>query len=221
MSAGDEGEVPILKVMLVGDKDIGKTTFAFCWKEDAPAGLLEYERLYSDGDICKAKLNVGDQEVMVHVRDTAGQEALEAIVDMAYMETDIFLLLFSCEDVNSLERIRSKWAPRVFQVVKNPRAMVLLGVRGNVRENYQELEARGESPFGESPVKDEMIQKVMREIGADCFVECCPQINYSVQEAMARAVEIYLEVEQKGPEEKKGPGNKHRGTRKRSKCNVA
>ena len=209
----------MLKVLLVGDKNIGKITFAFCWKEDVPAGLLGYERLYSEGDVCKAKVSVGDQEVMVHLRDTSGQEELEAIVEMAYLETDIFLLLFSCEDVNSLERMRSKWAPRIIQVVKNPRAMVLVGVRGNVRENYQEHEALGESSFGESPVKDEMIQKVMRDIRADCFMECCPKINYSVQEVMARAVAICLGVEQKGLEEKKGPGNKHQ--RKTSKCNVA
>ena len=68
--------------------------------------------------------------------------------------------------------------PEISQYVQERPVFVLVGVRGNVRENYQELEARGESPFGESPVTDEMIQAVMREIGADCFVECCPQINY-------------------------------------------
>ena len=156
---------------------------------------------------------------MLQFWDTAGQEEIENIRVQSYVGTDVFLLLFSCEDVNSLERMRSKWAPRIIQVVKNPRAMVLVGVRGNVRENYQEHEALGESPFGESPVKDEMIQKVMRDIRADCFIECCPKINYSVQEVMARAVAICLGVEQKGLEEKKGPGNKHQ--RKTSKCNVA
>ena len=142
-----------------------------------------------------------------------------ALTQMAYQGTDIFLLLFSYEDVNSLESIRSKWAPQIFQAVYEPRAMVLVGLRGKVRENYQELEAMGESPFCESPIKDEMIQEVMRDIRAHCFVECCPQINYRVQVVLDRAVAIYLGVE--GLEGKKGPGKKHHGARKSSKCNVA
>ena len=124
--------------------------------------------------------------------------------------------------------------------VKKPPSLVLVGVRGNVRENYQEHEAMGESPFGESPVKDEMIQEVMRDIGADGFVECCPQINYSVQEAMARAMSIGLEMKQKKFEgrkwpapiieqvklaakarEKKNDEAGEHGARKSSKCNVA
>ena len=42
-----------------------------------------------------------------------------------------------------------------------------------------------------------MIQKVMLEIGADCFMECCPQINYNVQEVMDRALTICLKKKSK------------------------
>ena len=225
MSDSDESNLPILMVMLMGEQNIKRTTFAFCWKENAPADRLDYDSLMSaylhnPECVCKGKLRVGDQDVMVKFMESACPEELPAIAEMACEDMDIFLLLFSYQDVNSLERIRSKWAPLIIRAVTKPRAMMLVGLRDNVRENYQEFEAMGESPFGESPVKDEMIQEVMREIGADCFVECCPKINYNIQEAMTRAVEIFLEVEQKGLEGKKGPG-KHCGSQKSSKCNVA
>ena len=112
---------------------------------------------------------------------------------MAYDNAGIFLLLFSYGDVSSLENIRSKWVPEVAECVATP--PVLVGT--------------GESPFGESPVKDGM------------RVEGCPEINCSVQEAMARALASGLEMKQKRVEGKKGPGKKHHGSRKSSNCNVA
>ena len=94
---------------------------------------------------------------------------------------------------------------------------MLVGLRGNLRENYQELEALGESPFGKSPVTDEMVEEVMREIGADCRMECCPNINYNVQEVMTKAVAM-------GLQKRKESSWAHSiidGARKVSECNVA
>ena len=200
--------------MLAGDPNIGKTAFAYCWKNGAPLDPHGYVPAFYEN--YKKKVRVGDQKVWLQIWDTAGQEEMENIRTMSYTNTDVFLLLFSYEDVNSLESIRSKWVPEISESVGKGPALVLVGVRGNVRENYQEHEARGESP-----VKDEMIQEVMREIGADCFVDCCPQINSSVQEAMARALAIGLEMKQQRLEGEKGSGKKHDDTPKSSKCNVA
>ena len=190
-----------VKVVLVGDGGTEKSAFAVCWQLDAPSDRLGYIPTAFENYTCKVR--VGDQEVSTQLWNTAGLEEMENIRALSYPDTGIFLLLFSYEDVNTLENIRSKWVPEISQYVQERPVLVLVGVRGNVRENYQELEARGESPFGESPVKDEMIQKVMRDIGADDFMECCPKINYSVRDTMARAVAIFLKKRSKERKKKK------------------
>lgn len=35
----------------------------------------------------------------------------------------------------------------------------------------------GESAFGDCPIKEEMTQKVIADIGADGFMYCCPQMK--------------------------------------------
>ena len=87
---------------------------------------------------------------MLQFWDTAGQEEIENIRVQSYVGTDVFLLLFSYEDATTLESIRSKWVPEISQSVGKGPVLVLVGVRGNVRENYQEHEARGESPGGDA-----------------------------------------------------------------------
>ena len=164
---------------------------------------------------CFIKVMVGDQEVLVVIRDSP--EELESLRTIMYKDYDIFLLFFSYEDVKTLENVRSKWFPEIAQHVKKPPVLVLVGLRGNLRENYQELEALGESPFGKSPVTDEMVEEVMREIGADCRMECCPNINYNVQEVMTKAVAM-------GLQKRKESSWAHSiidGARKVSECNVA
>ena len=189
-----------LTVMIVGDRLRESTAFEFCWREDAPIPEDYFPTVI---DECTRTVRVGDHEVMVELWTWSANEDAKSFRVQSYVGTDVFLLLFSYEDVNTLESIRSKWVPEISQSVGKGPVLVLVGVRGNVRENYQEHEARGESPFGESPVKDEMIKKVMRKIGADCFMECCPRINYNIQETMTKAVEIYLKKNSKERKKKK------------------
>ena len=189
-----------LTVMIVGDRPRESADFEFCWREDAP---IPEDYIPTVVGECTRTVRVGDHEVMVERSTCFANEDARIFRVQSYVGTDVFLLLFSYEDVNSLESIRSKWVPEISQRVGKGPVLVLVGVRGNVRENYQEHEARGESPFGESPVKDEMIKKVMRKIGADCFMECCPRINYNIQETIARALTICLEKKSKERKKKK------------------
>ena len=222
-----------MKAVLVGDNGREKTSFARCWAECSHPD--EPESIPDVFDGYETNVKVGDQQVTLQLWDTAGQEAFPKLRPLMYVNMDIFLLLFSYEDVSTLESICSKWVPEIAQAVDRPLVLALVGLRGNVRDNYQELEAMGESPFGESPVKDEMVKEVMQEIGADCFMECCPQINYSVQDMMSRVAAIGLEMQQKKCKGRKWPESiieskgdapeggekKHHGARKKSKCNVA
>ena len=185
------------KIVLVGDHCAQKTSFAFSWEtrtatehvEYVPAGFADKKDLPVD---------VGDRKFLLTVVDMSGQEDLDNLRILSYRNADIFLLFFSYDSVESLNSIRSKWVPEITSCFgKRIKRVVfmLVGVRFNVREDYRVLEAMGESPFGDSPVTDEMVQEVIADIKADCFMECCPLINHSVQTVVDKALEILVEKE--------------------------
>ena len=78
-----KGELPKLLATLVGDSESGKASFVSCWGEDVPSAF----------EPCFIKVMVGDQEVLVVIRDSP--EELESLRTIAYQNHDIFLLFFS------------------------------------------------------------------------------------------------------------------------------
>ena len=132
---------------------------------------------------------------MLNVWGTVDHEEGDRLKYLAYQNTDIFLLFFSYDSVESLNNIRSKWAPEINSHCPKQRLFILVGVRTNVVEDYQVHEAMGESPFVDTPVREEMVREVMADIGAADFVDCCPLINHSVQHVVDRALEIFVEKE--------------------------
>lgn len=65
--------------------------------------------------------------------------------------------------------------------------------RPNVYEDYRLLEAMGEPSCDDSPVKAEMVNKVVANVGADGFLEGHPYVNDRVQKVIKKALEIFLE----------------------------
>ena len=181
-----------LKIVLVGDGDTHKTEFAVVWHRREG---LEHFTTYipTTFENYMGDVRIGERDFLLHLWDTAGQEEVENIRTLAYDGTDIFLLFFSYDSVESLNNIRSKWAPEINSYCQKQPLFILVGVRTNVVEEYQVHEAMGESPFVDTPVREEMVREVMADIGAADFVDCCPLINHSVQQVVDRALEIFVE----------------------------
>ena len=192
--------------MLVGDGNTHKTEFAFVWHRREG---LEHFTTYipTTFENYMGDVRIGERDFLLHLWDTAGQEEMENIRSLAYDGTDIFLLFFSYDSVESLNNIRSKWAPEINSHCPKQRLFILVGVRTTVIEDYQVHEAMGESPFVDAPVTDEMVREVMAAIGAAGFVECCPLTNYSIQIVVEKALEIFVEKKRKWWQ-RKWKGNK-------------
>ena len=186
-----------VKTVLVGDACTGKTSFAFSWETRTATEHVEYVPTIFDGTK-DSPVDVGDRKFLLTMLDMSGQEEMDNLRILSYCNADIFLLFFSYDSLESLNSIRSKWVPEITSCFgkRIKRAVfMLVGVRFNVCEDYRVLEAMGESPFRDSPVTDEMVQEVIADIRADCFMECCPLINHSVQMVVDKALEILVEKE--------------------------
>ena len=204
----------VVRVALVCDACTYKNYLAHHWAdpharpEDCPPAVV-----YSCPYFCE----VGDQTVGIEVVSTAGQEEWPKLRPLMYPAADIFLLLFSYDSVESLNHVSSIWAPEIKEYGRGSPVFMLVGVGDKlIREDWELLEAMGESPFGECPVKNEMVQKVMEDIGADAFMYCSKCMPDSSRRVVRKAAEIYLEkkkqqeAEAKKKEEEKAEKKKHK-----------
>ena len=194
-----------LKIVLVGDNDRHKGAFALVWYTGK--SLERHAHIPTIFENFQSQVRVCDRDFLLNVWGTVAHEEGDRLKYLAYQNTDIFLLFFSYDSVESLNNIRSKWAPEINSHCPKQRLFILVGVRTTVIEDYQVHEAMGESPFVDAPVTDEMVREVMAAIGAAGFVECCPLTNYSIQIVVEKALEIFVEKKRKWWQ-RKWKGNK-------------
>ena len=194
------------KIVLVGDYCVKKAEFAHCWTNNSAITKDDYHPAIFEN--FTGEFRSSDRQIVVQMVDTTGQEELDVIRHISYAYMDICLLLFSYDSVESLENIRDRWAPEVLEYVKHRPVMMLVGIGSDLREDYQLREAMGESPFRESTVKDEMVQKVVADIGADRCVYCCVDSNHQVQMVVDKALEIFVARAEGRAKAKKKPKQK-------------
>ncbi|XP_038076724.1 rho-related protein racA-like [Patiria miniata] len=99
-----------VKIVLVGDGNVGKTSLCLSYTIDHfPWGLIPTEcSLYS----CNAV--VGGKPFAHSVIDTSNQgERYYQLRPLNYPGTDIFMMLFSVENRSSLESIEGRWLPEI------------------------------------------------------------------------------------------------------------
>ena len=179
-----------VKVVLVGDTCTQKTSFVL---DLLGPGSSSEEHTVGTAFVT-FPIKVGDQELSLNVWDTAGQERYRSLAPMYFRLGDIWLVCFSYDSVESLEHVSSVWAPQIRGQVSPSAVVMLVGIGFKLaREDYEMLEAVGESAFGDCPVKEEMVQKAIADIGADGFMYCCSQMKDSIKMVVEKAAGIYLE----------------------------
>ena len=179
-------------VLLVGDRCSEKTYFRIHWETGNPPGEHHVPDLLAEPK--ERILKVGRQELSIELCNLVSDPDCAYMRGVLYRDTTIFLLFFSCDSVESLAHISSMWVPEITENAGLPLVLMLVGVGSKlVHEDYEQLEARGESPFGDCPVTREMVEKVMEDIGADAcmyYSTCMPDRPDRV---VYKAAEIYVE----------------------------
>merc|ERR1712216_483181 len=101
------------KVVLVGDSESGKSclkdtllgTGAVDWSDP------QYEPTAAENSRTQYFSPEGESEL--EVWDTAGDIRFHALRQMAYANTDVFVLVFDLTKLESLERLESFWLPEI------------------------------------------------------------------------------------------------------------
>jgi len=161
---GPGGSPPMesIKIVLVGDVDVGKTSLLQAYTS-AP-------RPYASSvfDSCSVMAMVDGRMIPVHLTDTTGQEDYEHLRLLSYPGADVFLLCFSIISPASFASVRDKWWPELSRNRPDAKA-VLVGTKVDMRydpEVLVELQRRGQAPV--NTVEGEALA---RQIGAVSYVE--------------------------------------------------
>jgi hypothetical protein len=106
------GGIPSLKCVVVGDAQVGKTATIITYTTSKfPSDYIPscYDQIQ-----CIPKWR--GMSVCLSLWDTRGDSEYERLRALCYPQTDVFLILYSIDRPESLERIATQWAPEITKV---------------------------------------------------------------------------------------------------------
>ena len=98
-----------IKVVVVGDGAVGKTSLLYSFYQQEPIG----EYIPTLMEWCNIPIFVDNEEHILEVWDTAGQEDYDRLRPLCYGETAVFLICFSCVSPNSHFNVPARWMPEL------------------------------------------------------------------------------------------------------------
>ena len=154
------------KCSVVGDSGVGKTTLLITYT----TGYFPYNEVPSVYEHQLTSVTVNCRPFSLSLWDTSGQEVYTCSRSLAYVRTDVYLLLFSLISPDSLNNIVSKWHPLVQKHCCNTPTFVVVGTKLDLRDNQAVLERLAEENL--MPVTYEQGLAVANKIGAAFYWEC-------------------------------------------------
>ena len=194
----DDEEIPLYKILLLGDSTVGKTCFLLRFMEDSFIDL----HMATIGLDYKLKTMILEEQKIVKVQiwDTAGQDKFRAITRNYYKGASGIILIFDVTNIKSFENIK-KWINEIKEEISENVSIVLIG---NKIDNVKERK-----------ITKEQGDKLASEIGVK-FFETSAKTGEGVNESVFYLVKIIYEND---PEiKKKGQNLKKYKKKKRKFC---
>ena len=127
-----------LKVVILGDAAVGKTSLVKSYADDK----FPEEHVATILDCHKTNINVDGNVYKVHIWDTAGQAQYKRIRALGYKDADVFLLCFSIDNRESLKHAQNEWITELMKETSAP--IILVGNKIDLRTDE---EFKSESPL--------------------------------------------------------------------------
>uniref|UniRef100_A0A646QHU4 RasRelC3 n=1 Tax=Hemiscolopendra marginata TaxID=943146 RepID=A0A646QHU4_9MYRI len=166
-----------IKIVVVGDGTVGKTCLLIAYTTNS----FPIEYVPTVFDNYAGSLECDGMNVNMTLWDTAGQEDYERLRPLSYPNTDVFLLCYSVDNLNSYDNILSKWCPEVrHHCPKAP--IVLVATKTDLRDD--DAVKKAISP-GEG-------KKLRSKIKAVKYVECSAKTRQGLKEVFEEAARAVL-----------------------------
>ncbi|KAI9502097.1 hypothetical protein GGI25_003599 [Coemansia spiralis] len=180
-----EPRVP-LKIVVVGDGACGKT----CLLTTFNTGRFPHNTyIPTVFDLCIKDVDHQGRTVELSLWDTAGQEDYDRLRTMAYPDTDVVLVCFSVDLIDSLENTFEKWLPEVARCA--PQAKVLLvALKIDLRAD-QEAIGHMARVYQRGPVSSAEGRRVAARLGLP-YIECSAKRSQHVGDVFHKAIALVL-----------------------------
>eukprot|EP01111_Echinosteliopsis_oligospora_P002687 TRINITY_DN1407_c0_g1_i2.p1 TRINITY_DN1407_c0_g1~~TRINITY_DN1407_c0_g1_i2.p1 ORF type:complete len:272 (+),score=76.93 TRINITY_DN1407_c0_g1_i2:135-950(+) len=174
-----------VKLVVVGDGAVGKTSLLISYatnnfpQDYVPTVFENYT----------AKKKRGDEHILLHLWDTAGQEEYDRLRPLSYPGADVVLLCFSTVSQASYDAVREKWAPEVNHYLPEV-PHILIGTKIDLRaENHPDPNS---GKF--EPVTLDAGQQMAKQIKAKKYLEVSSKTREGLEEAFGQAISLVLEM---------------------------
>ena len=154
-----------IKCTTVGDGATGKT----CMLISYTTGKFPRDYVPTIFDTYAVEIMVNNENFLVELFDTAGQEEYDRLRLLAYPDTNVFLICYDVVEPDTFENIKEKWLPEVRHNCPD-KPFVLVGTKIDLRfdtEVLRKLQARNLAP-----VTSQAGQELARKLKAASHVEC-------------------------------------------------
>ncbi len=184
------GEPEKIKVLTLGNGDVGKSSFITRYTEDK---FLETYLLTTGFDVKTKDIVLNDKKYKIALYDTAGQERYRAMAYNVIKNADGIILMFSVTSQSSFDSI-SEWMKNIRNMKPKEFPVILLGNKIDLEENRVISKKEGE----ELAQKYELsFYETSNKTGENIEKSCLDVIN-----------KIIIEKEKEKEEEKKNNKNK-------------
>lgn len=191
----------MLKCVVVGDGAVGKTCLLMSYANDA----FPEEYVPTVFDHYAVSVNVGGKQYLLGLYDTAGQEDYDRLRPLSYPMTDVFLICFSVVNPASFQNVREEWVPELQEYAPSV-PYLLIGTQIDLRDDPKTIAKLND--MKEKPITTEQGQKLAKEIGACCYVECSALTQKGLKTVFDEAIIAILT-----PKRKKGALKRRLGPR--------
>ena len=120
-----------LKIVVVGDSFVGKTTLVTAYGQDTY--VKQWIPTIADKHL--GKIEYDGQGIPVIIWDTAGQPDLVRIRALHYNECDAFVICFDLSDIESLNNAKTFWINELRKLGPSNVPIILCGTKADLRDN--------------------------------------------------------------------------------------
>lgn len=174
------------KLVIVGDGACGKTCLLIVFSKD------QYPEVYVPTvfENYVAEIEVEGKLIELALWDTAGQEDYDRLRPLSYPDTDVVLICYSIDSIDSLANIEEKWYPEVKHFCSNV-PIILVGNKKDLRNDESTKQELMKS--GLAPVKVEEGRAMAERIEAKAYLECSAKTKEGVRAVFETATKASLE----------------------------
>uniref|UniRef100_A0A1I8JAM8 Rho-related GTP-binding protein RhoC n=2 Tax=Macrostomum lignano TaxID=282301 RepID=A0A1I8JAM8_9PLAT len=171
-----------LKVVIVGDEAVGKTSLLTAFAEDQ----CPQEYVPTETDDCFAvEGSLAGSQLCLRLWDVSCAESFDRLRPLRYRQSDVFIICFSLINSASFENVRAKWYPEVSRHCPE-KPFILVGTNSDLRDDPETIDKLEERNL--VPISVTQGEQLAKEIGAEVYLECSALCRTAVEDIFRQAV---------------------------------